>query len=66
MADWYVEQVFTYVLLYQYAKKVVSDSLGLEDCGYRASEFCSQFTLLASEFLLGNLHYRRIVINPAH
>ena len=34
MADWYVEQVFTYVLLYQYAKKVVSDSPGL-DFGYR-------------------------------
>ena len=66
MADWYVEQVFTYVLLYQYAKEVVSDSLGLQDFGYRASEFCSQFTLLAKEFLLGNLHYRRTVINPAH
>ena len=31
-----------------------------------ASEFCSQFTLLANEFLLGNSHYRRTVINPAH
>ena len=66
MADWYVEQVFTYVLLYQYAKKVVSDSPGLEDFGYLASEFCSLFTLLANEFLLGNSHCRRTVINPAH
>ena len=34
----------------------MSDSPGLEDFGYQASELCSQFTLLANEFLLGNLH----------